>query len=356
MLRTSDFDYELPDALIARHPAARRDQSRLLVMPRQGELHLDHLHFTDLPSLLREGDLLVVNDSRVIPARLMARRAGSGGIVEILLLEEREPLVWLAMVRPGKKVMVGERLIISPRELEAEVLAFGQQGERLLRFDISLPWHDALEKYGHTPLPPYILKARQHDEGNKELEQPDDRERYQTIYAGAQGASVAAPTAGLHFTPEVLEQCAKRGIGLARIELEVGAGTFLPVKTEDVSQHAMHTERFRVSAEAASRIQETRLRGGRIIAVGTTVVRVLETLAHRPEGIHACEGTTDIFILPGFEFRAIDALITNFHFPRSTLLMLVAAFAGRERVLAAYEQAVRRQYRFYSYGDAMLIQ
>lgn len=355
MIRASDFDYVLPPELVARHPSARRDASRLLVMSRDGDTPIRHRHFHDLPEFLRRGDLLVINDTRVIPARLMARRSGTGGAVEIFLIEEKEPGLWLAMVRPGRKIMTGERLVIAPREFEAEVISFAGQGERIIRFHTSLEFSEALRRYGHTPLPPYILKARKEaHEDSDVLDSEQDRERYQTIYA-REGASVAAPTAGLHFTEELLRQCKEAGVGLARVELDVGAGTFLPVKTEDVSAHPMHFERYKIGEEAVTLIQSTREHGGRVIAVGTTVVRVLETVATHPEGLRACEGSTDLFILPGFPFRMVDGLITNFHLPRSTLLMLVSAFAGRENVLAAYDEAVREQYRFYSYGDAMLI-
>ena len=353
-MKTSDFDYRLPTELVARHPAALRDHSGLLAIPRQGPLTFGHRRFDELPRLLRPGDLLVLNQSRVIPARLMARRAGTGGKVEIFLIEEREPLVWLALTSPGKKVKPRDRLIVAPKELEAEVLAFVGKGERLVRFSTTLKWGEALERHGHTPLPPYILKARKRDSPEAGLEEPSDRQRYQTVYA-AGGASVAAPTAGLHFTDELLRRCAESGIGLARIDLDVGAGTFLPVESEEPAGHPIHSERFAVSAEAADAILRARGQGGRVVAVGTTVARTLETLASQPEGIRPFQGATSLFILPGFQFRAIDALITNFHLPRSTLLMLVSAFAGRERILAAYEEAIRRKYRFYSYGDAMLI-
>ncbi|MCX7016414.1 MAG: tRNA preQ1(34) S-adenosylmethionine ribosyltransferase-isomerase QueA [Candidatus Sumerlaeota bacterium] len=353
-MRTSDFDYALPEALVARRPAERRDESRLLVLPRYGPLELGHRVFHDLPGLLRRGDLLVLNQSRVIPARLIARRAGTGATIEILLLEEREPFRWVALARPGKKAKPGDRLVVAPCQLEAEVEAFAGKGERVIRFHTALSWDEALATWGHTPLPPYILKARRRDTGKTEWEEPSDRDRYQTVYAAA-GASVAAPTAGLHFTPELLTQCDAAGIGVARIELDVGAGTFLPVESENPAEHPMHAERFRLGAEAAAAIAQTKAAGGRVVAVGTTVVRALETVAREPEGIRPCAGATNLFILPGFEFRAVDALITNFHLPRSTLLMLAAAFAGRERLLAAYEEAVRRGYRFYSYGDAMWI-
>lgn len=354
-MKTSDFDFHLPEELVARHPAERRDASRLLVIDRRRD-SVAHKRFSDLPHLLDAGDLLVVNDSRVIPARLMARREGTGGKVEIFLLEEKGPSLWLAMVRPGKKVMPGDRLIVSPRELEAEVIAFEGQGERILRFESSVDFDSALQRHGHTPLPPYILKARKQQESGPEteLEQPGDRERYQTVYA-RQGSSVAAPTAGLHFTPELLGECEDKGIALARVELDVGAGTFLPVKTEDPSAHPMHYERYRLGQAAVDQILQTKAAGGRVVAVGTTVVRVLESAAAMPDDLHACDGSTNLFIMPGFQYKVIDALVTNFHLPRSTLLMLVAAFAGRERVLAAYAEAIEHGYRFYSYGDAMLI-
>jgi len=354
-LKTADFEYNLPERLIARRPPARRDHSRLMTFRRDGALALEHKRFDALPSLLRPGDLLVLNESRVIPARLMARRDGSGGKIEIFLLKERAPCLWQTLVRPGKKVKPGDRLIVSPRQFEAEVLGYEGKGERLIRFETKIPWDEALEKFGHTPLPPYILKARKRDSNDAGLEETGDRERYQTVYASSRGASVAAPTAGLHFSPQLLAECQKAGIEIARIELNVGAGTFKPVETNDPRDHAMHTEQFRVLEEAATAINRAKNQGRRIVAVGTTVVRVLETLAAQPGGIQACDAATDIYIFPGFQFRAVDVLLTNFHLPRSTLLMLVSGFAGRERVLKAYREAVKAEYRFYSYGDAMLI-
>jgi S-adenosylmethionine:tRNA ribosyltransferase-isomerase len=364
-MKTADFDYDLPDRLIARRPCPRRDHSRLLCLRRDREPAIRHQRFDDLPRLLRPGDLLVLNRSRVIPARLIARRAGSGGEVEILLLEQREPGLWLAMVRPGRKIKPGERLIVAPRELEADVLAFAGKGERLLRFETPLEWNEALQRHGHTPLPPYILKARKRDREHPERtgletyptwEESADRERYQTVYAASHGASVAAPTAGLHFTPELLKRLAEAGVRTIRVELDVGAGTFLPVETDDPAEHPIHAERFRVDKDAAEGIARARSEGRRVVAVGTTVARVLETLATLPQGLGPVQGSTDLYILPGRQFRIVDALITNFHLPRSTLLMLVSALAGREAILAAYAEAVAREYRFYSYGDAMLIE
>ncbi len=327
---TSDFDYGLPAASIAQE-AAPRGESRLLVLDRTGPERHSRVH--DLPRLLRPGDLLVLNDTRVIPARLFGRSPG-GGRMEILLVEKQADLEWDALVKPGKRARPGT-LIGFDGDLTAEVLGKGEDRYRL-RF--SEPVEPHLERLGHIPLPPYIHRP----------DTSEDRERYQTVYATAPGA-IAAPTAGLHFTEALLREIEEAGVGIARITLHVGIGTFQPVSAERIEEHRMDRERYEVGEEAAEAIQ----RAGRVVAVGTTVVRTLESAALETGKVRAGGGSTRLFITPGFRFRVVDALLTNFHLPCSTLLMLVSAFAGRERVLAAYEEAVREGYRFYSYGDAM---
>jgi S-adenosylmethionine:tRNA ribosyltransferase-isomerase len=343
-LKTGDFDYDLPPAAIAQEPAAERDASRLMVLPRAMGA-ASHHGFRDLPDLLSPGDLLVVNRSRVIPARLLGRRA-SGGEAEILLLRDRGEGRWEAMVRPGRHLRPGQRVTIDDDltvVVESEALAEdGRRRVRLLskRRDID----GGLERCGHMPLPPYIRRA----------DRAEDRQRYQTIYA-REGGSIAAPTAGLHFTPTLLGRLADRGIDLAELVLHVGPGTFQPVKAARVEDHRVAPEPYTVPAETAAAVDRARARGGRVVAVGTTTVRALETVARGDGGIAAGEGETGLVIVPGFAFRVVDVLLTNFHLPRSSLLLLVAAFAGRERLLGAYAEALRAGYRFYSYGDAMLI-
>lgn len=354
-MRTDDFDYHLPPELIAAVPAERRDTSRLLAVSRTTEKLEDHV-FSELPNLLRPGDCLVLNDSRVIPARLIGTRE-NGGRAEVLLVQEESPGFWRAMVKPGRKLTPGKRIALGSPGLEPaafiHIEAELPEGERLVRIESALTLDQLLEQFGRMPLPPYILAARK-ERGLAE-QTAEDRARYQTVYAVA-GASVAAPTAGLHFTTELLSALAVRNIEVRRVRLDVGPGTFAPVKTSDPMQHPMHSERFSVSDENARAIEAAHLDPNRrIVAVGTTVTRVLETLMLREGKIAAGEGSTDLLILPGHEFKAVDALITNFHLPKSTLLMLVAAFAGRERILQAYRHAVEQGYRFYSYGDAMLI-
>lgn len=339
----SDFDFELPDAAIAQE-AAPRGESRLLVLAAGGAAR--HRRIADLPELLAPGDLLVVNDTRVIPARLFARReespGGGGGRVELLLVERRESCEWECLVRPGRKALPGTRLRLGDT-LRAEIVARLGDGRRHVRFSEAVEPH--LERLGHVPLPPYI----------KRPDTPGDRERYQTVFASQPGA-IAAPTAGLHFTPELLARLAAVGVERAAVTLHVGIGTFKPVTAELVHEHRMDEERWEVPAATAAAIAATRRRGGRVVAVGTTVVRTLESVAAAHDGeIVAGAGRTALFITPGFRFRAVDALLTNFHLPRSTLLMLVCAFAGRERVLEAYREAIATGYRFYSYGDAMLV-
>lgn len=335
-LHLAEFDYPLPEGAIAQHPAPR-GASRLLALDREGRER--HRRVRDLPALLRPGDLLVVNDTRVIPARVFARRPG-GGRVELLLVERRDAEQWEALARPGRRARPGALLELAPG-LTAEVVETAPTGRRLVRF--SEPIEPHLERLGHVPLPPYI---RRDDE-------PEDRERYQTVYARRPGA-VAAPTAGLHLSEELLAALAAAGVERAAVTLHVGPGTFKPVTAERVTAHRMESERYEIDEAAAQAVRRTRARGGRIVAVGTTVVRALESSAARRGEVAADSGATDLFVTPGFRFRAVDVLLTNFHLPRSTLLLLVAAFAGRERVLAAYTEAVAAGYRFYSYGDAML--
>ncbi|MGO9336912.1 MAG: tRNA preQ1(34) S-adenosylmethionine ribosyltransferase-isomerase QueA [Terracidiphilus sp.] len=354
-MRVVDFDFELPAELIAQEPPAERGQSRMLVLDRaSGEV--SDSSFSALPSLLAPGDLLVLNDSRVIPARLYARRTlrrdreKPTGRIEVMLTEPAGEDLWRALVRPGRKVAIGERLIFPGADkaiaLEAEVLERGQFGERLLRFEPVDDFFAVLDRFGHMPLPPYIRR----DDADI------DRERYQTVFSRERG-SVAAPTAGLHFTSQMLDALAARGVEVARITLHVGLGTFAPLRVERVDEVRLHHERYTISATTAETVNRAVRDGRRIVAVGTTVVRTLEAAAEQAGGEELVphSGETDIFISPGFEFRLVGALLTNFHLPESSLLMLVSAFAGREQVLAAYRHAVEKKYRFFSYGDCMFI-
>ncbi|HEX8174572.1 MAG TPA: tRNA preQ1(34) S-adenosylmethionine ribosyltransferase-isomerase QueA [Pyrinomonadaceae bacterium] len=342
----SDFDYELPEELIAQHPLERRDASRMLVVERAARKWHDSL-FAELPGYLREGDLLVVNNTRVFPARLRGVREPTGGRVELFLIRERDPNVWEALARPARRLQPGARISFRDARLRAEVTEALDEGRRVLRFHTDAPLADLLEEIGETPLPPYIKR----DAGTLSDE---DRERYQTVYAEARGA-IAAPTAGLHFTPQIMEEVLARGASITEITLHVGYGTFEPVRVEDLSEHRVAAERFLIRDEVAQLINETRARGGRIIAVGTTTTRALEFAADAEGRIKPGSGYAGLTITPGYRFRAIDALITNFHLPRSSLLVLVSTFAGRELMLAAYNHAVQARYRFYSYGDCMLI-
>ncbi|HEX6693594.1 MAG TPA: tRNA preQ1(34) S-adenosylmethionine ribosyltransferase-isomerase QueA [Longimicrobiales bacterium] len=341
-LPTSAFDYELPDELIARYPAAQRDESRLLVLERTGDI--EHRTFRDIVDLIPAGDVLVLNETRVLPARILGKRPG-GGEAEVLLLERRPDGAgtWEALVRPGARIRAG-RVIHVADEFSIEVLDVLPNGNRVVRLVTDVPEDEALRRWGRMPLPPYIDRAAE----------ATDLERYQTVYGTAAG-SVAAPTAGLHFTQSVLDRLAAKGVKIARIVLHVGVGTFRPVEVEDPADHEMHAERFTVPADAAEMINETRAAGGKVWAVGTTVTRTLESVADSHGRIRACDGSTALFIRPGYEFRVVDRLLTNFHLPKSTLLMLVTALGGYERVMNAYATAVRERYRFYSYGDAMLI-
>jgi S-adenosylmethionine:tRNA ribosyltransferase-isomerase len=347
-LRVEDFDFDLPPQLIAQEPAAERGSSRMLAMDRATGALRDAM-FSEFPSLLKAGDLLVLNDSRVIPARLYAERR-QGGRVEVLLIEPAGENQWRALVKPGKKVGIGERLLFPTPAgeiaLEAEVIERGEFGQRTLRFTPPDDFFAVLDRIGHMPLPPYIRR------GDAE----GDRERYQTVFARERG-SVAAPTAGLHFTPEVLDALDNRGVEIARITLHVGLGTFAPLRVDRLDEVRLHRERYTLSESAAEAINRARADRRRIVAVGTTVVRTLEAAAQNAAGreLVAHSGETDIFISPGFEFRVVNALLTNFHLPQSSLLMLVSAFAGREGTLDAYRHAVRERYRFFSYGDCMFI-
>jgi S-adenosylmethionine:tRNA ribosyltransferase-isomerase len=339
-LKTSDFDYVLPPERIAQTPVEPRDSSRLLVLDRaSGEIQ--HTRFDQLGEFLRPGDLLVLNQTRVIPARLYAVKADTGGKVEVLLLNRRRADIWEALVG-GKRISEGKRLRLE-NGVEVEVIEELEGARRLLRFE--RPPESFLEQIGNMPLPPYIHERLQ------------DPERYQTVYA-EQAGSAAAPTAGLHFTPRLMKSLQAKGIGLVKLILHVGLDTFAPVTEDDPTEHQIHTEWCSLPPQTADVINRTRQQGGRIVAVGTTSVRVLESAAHRAKAgdvVAPFEGPTDLFILPGFEFKAVDAMVTNFHLPRSSLLMLVSAFAGRERILAAYETAIELDYRFYSFGDAMLL-
>jgi S-adenosylmethionine:tRNA ribosyltransferase-isomerase len=352
-LRVSDFDFDLPPELIAQQPPAERGESRMLIMDRATGA-LEDGNFAGLPAKLRAGDLLVLNDSRVIPARLFARRAGAsndqrGRGIEVLLTEPAGENRWRALVKPAKKVGAGERLVFpgdsGSVELEAKALERGEFGERLLEFARVDDFFAVLDRIGHIPLPPYIRRS----------DVAFDRERYQTVFARERG-SVAAPTAGLHFTPQILDALAARGVEIARITLHVGLGTFAPLRVDRLDQVRLHSERYSISETTAAAVNRAVREGRRIVAVGTTVVRTLESAALKNQSaIEPHSGTTDIFISPSFRFRMVNALVTNFHLPQSSLLMLVSAFAGREAVLAAYRHAVAQRYRFFSYGDCMFI-
>ena len=346
-LRTADFAYDLPPELIAQHPAARRDESRLMVIDRASG-DIAHRHFYDVLEYLRPGDTLVVNDSKVIPARLYGHAEGRPeAAIELLLLRNHGLDRWETLVRPGKRARVGMRTVFGGGILTAEVEEIAEEGNRIVRFDYDREKYanvyEILHEIGLMPLPPYIT------------EQLGDNSRYQTVYAREEG-SAAAPTAGLHFTPELLEKIKAKGIAVAPVMLHVGLGTFRPVKADRVDEHIMHTEYFSVSEETAALINSRRAAGGRVIAVGTTSCRTLESVTDEAGIVHPMSGDTGIFIFPGYRFKAVDALITNFHLPESTLLMLVSAFYDREKMLGAYRTAVEERYRFFSFGDAMLIQ
>lgn len=340
-MKTSDFFYDLPEELIAQDPLEDRTASRLLVLNREtGDI--EHKIFSDVVDYLNEGDCLVINNTRVIPARLIGEKEGTGGKVEVLLLKRRANDVWETLVKPGKKLRPGARVTFGDGRLKAEILEIAEEGNRLVRFYYEGIFEEILDSLGEMPLPPYITHKL------------EDKEMYQTVYAKYDG-SAAAPTAGLHFTKELLSKIEEKGIKIASITLHVGLGTFRPVKVDDVNNHHMHTEWYEVNAEAADIINETKRNGGRVICVGTTSCRTIESVADENGYMKAKTGETDIFIYPRYKFKVMDGLITNFHLPESTLVMLVSAFAGKENVLAAYETAVKERYRFFSFGDAMIL-
>lgn len=341
-MKTSDFDYVLPEELIAQTPIEPRDHSRLMVVHR-GTGAIEHKHFYDLPQYLRPGDALVINETKVIPARLLGVKEDTGVPVEVLLLRRENATDWEALVRPGRRLKPGTTCVFGDGLLRCTVLEnVAETGGRLVRFQYEGVFEELLDRLGEMPLPPYIHEKLQ------------DQSRYQTVYAKAEG-SAAAPTAGLHFTPALLEQVRAMGVTVVPVLLHVGLGTFRPVKEEDVDKHVMHSEYYQVTREAADTLNRIRQAGGRLICVGTTSVRTIETVADDGGIIHPGAGETAIFIKPGVKIKAVDALITNFHLPQSTLLMLVSTFLGREQALAAYELAVKEKYRFFSFGDAMFI-
>ena len=341
-MNVSDFDYDLPEELIAQRPSDKRDESRLLVVDRKTG-KISHRHFYDIAEYLRPDDCLVLNDSKVLPARLFGVKAETGAKIEFLLTKRLGEDTWETMVRPGRRLKTGDRVIFAD-DFVAEITDMGKGGTRIVRFEYQGIFMERLEQIGAMPLPPYIEREAA----------PEDRDRYQTVYAHEEG-SVAAPTAGLHFTRELLDKIEAGGTKLAYVTLHVGIGTFRPVKADKVEDHQMHFEEYEVSEEAARTINETRKNGGRIISVGTTSTRTLESAADPDGTVKSGWGSTDIFIYPGYEFKVIDSLITNFHLPKSTLMMLISALYDREKILEVYEEAIRERYRFFSYGDAMLI-
>lgn len=340
-MNTKDFYYDLPEELIAQDPLLNRSSSRLMLLDKEtGEI--EHKHFYDILDYLNPGDCLVLNETKVIPARLYGVKEDTGAQVEVLLLHRKDKEHWECLVKPGKKLKPGARISFGDGRLKAEIVDILEEGNRLIRFEFSGIFEEVLDKLGEMPLPPYITHKL------------EDRTRYNTVYAKEEG-SAAAPTAGLHWTKELLEQCEAKGVEILRITLHVGLGTFRPVKMEEVEKHHMHSEYYSVSQEVAEKIEACKQRRGRVICTGTTSCRALESAARESGKIEAKSGWTDIFIYPGFEFKVMDALITNFHLPESTLLMLVSALSSREKILHAYEEAVKEKYRFFSFGDAMFI-
>lgn len=340
-MKTSDFYYDLPEELIAQDPLEDRSSSRLLVLDKNtGER--EHHVFKDIIHYLHPGDCLVINDTKVIPARLIGERVGTGAKIEVLLLKRKENDVWETLVKPGRKMKVGAQVSFGNGLLTGEVIDIVEEGNRLIQFHYEGIFEEVLDQLGQMPLPPYITHQLQ------------DRDRYNTVYATHEG-SAAAPTAGLHFTPELLEKIQEKGVDIAPVTLHVGLGTFRPVKVDDVTNHHMHSEFYQIDEEAAEKINRTKENGGRVICVGTTSCRTIESAADENGHLEACSGWTEIFIYPGYRFKVLDCLITNFHLPESTLIMLVSALADRDHVLAAYEEAVKERYRFFSFGDAMFI-
>lgn len=340
-MKRQDFYYDLPEELIAQDPLEDRSSSRLLVLDKETGATSHHI-FKEITGYLKEGDCLVINDTKVIPARLIGAKEGTGAKIEVLLLKRKENNIWETLVKPGKKAKVGTRIVFGEGLLVGEVVGIVEEGNRLVKFEYEGIFEEILDQLGQMPLPPYITH------------QLKDKNRYQTVYAKYDG-SAAAPTAGLHFTKELLQQVKDKGVDIAEVTLHVGLGTFRPVKVDNVLDHHMHSEFYMVSQEAADKINNAKKNGGRIISVGTTSTRTLEAASDENGMLKECSGWTDIFIYPGYSFKVIDCLITNFHLPQSTLVMLVSALAGREHVLNAYKEAVEERYRFFSFGDAMFI-
>lgn len=340
-MKRQDFFYELPEELIAQDPLADRESSRLLVLDKESGV-ISHHVFREITDYLSEGDCLVINDTKVLPARLIGSKEGTNAKIEILLLKRRENNIWETLVKPGKKAKPGTRIIFGGGILTGEVVDVVEEGNRLIQFTYEGIFEEILDQLGQMPLPPYITH------------QLEDKNRYQTVYAAHTG-SAAAPTAGLHFTPQLLEKIEAQGVEIAKVTLHVGLGTFRPVKVDEITDHHMHSEFYQINEEAAEKINRAKENGKRVICVGTTSCRTVESAAGEDGRLRACNGWTEIFIYPGYQFKVLDCLITNFHLPESTLIMLVSALAGREQVLGAYEEAVRERYRFFSFGDAMFV-
>lgn len=340
-MKLSDFNYELPQELIAQDPLLKRSDSRLMVLNRATG-GIEHRHFSDVIEYLNPGDCLVINDTKVIPARLIGVKEDTGASIEVLLLKRHDDKVWETLVKPGKKARVGARISFGEGKLVGEVIDIVEEGNRLIRFEYEGIFEEVLDELGQMPLPPYITHQLQ------------DKDRYNTVYAVHSG-SAAAPTAGLHFTPELLEEIRAKGVEIAPVTLHVGLGTFRPVKVDDVEHHHMHSEFYMITEESAQKFNHAKEAGHRVICVGTTSCRTIESAADENGRLKECSGWTEIFIYPGYQFKILDALITNFHLPESTLIMLVSALAGKEHVMAAYEEAVKERYRFFSFGDAMFI-
>lgn len=341
-MKRQDFYYELPEELIAQDPLEDRSSSRLLVLDKESGAVSHHV-FKDVIDYLNEGDCLVINDTKVLPARLIGAKVGTDAKIEVLLLKRKENNIWETLVKPGKKAKIGTKISFGDGLLMGEVVDIVEEGNRLIQFTYEGIFEEILDQLGQMPLPPYITHHL------------EDKNRYQTVYAEHTG-SAAAPTAGLHFTPELLEKIEKKGVDIARVTLHVGLGTFRPVKVDEITDHHMHSEFFQIEEEAATKINRAKDTEKKVICVGTTSCRTVESAADETGHLKACSGWTEIFIYPGYQFKVLDSLITNFHLPESTLVMLVSALAGREHVLAAYEEAVKERYRFFSFGDAMLIQ
>ena len=340
-MKTSDFDFYLPEELIAQHPLEKRDYSKLMVLDKETG-KIEHKHFYNVIEYLNQGDTLVLNNTRVMPARLIGEKAESGGKIEFLLLKRIEGDKWECLAKPGKRAKIGTEFVFGKGKLKCKVVDIVEEGNRIIEFSYDGIFEQVLDELGEMPLPPYIT------------ERLDDKERYQTVYSKEQG-SAAAPTAGLHFTKELLEEVKKKGVNIAYVTLHVGLGTFRPVKVDDVNEHVMHSEFYNLEEDDAKIINDTKKRGNKIISVGTTSTRTLETIGDENGFVKAQSGWTNIFIYPGYEFKVVDKLITNFHLPESTLIMLVSALSGKEKVMNAYNEAVKERYRFFSFGDSMII-